>query len=264
MNVKKIIFYGLLPIVLLASAGCGSGQEPPKSGSAPVSLTVSAAASLRDAAEELKALYAAKQPNVKITYNFAASGPLQKQIEEGAPVDLFISAGKTQMDALAAKGLIVDASRRDLLGNDLVLIAGKDSTISGFEGLADKSVGKISIGTPDTVPAGQYAREVLTALTVWDKIQPKLVLAKDVRQVLTYVETGNVDAGLVYRSDAVNGKNIRVIAVAPAGSHRPIVYPVAIIKSTRHPKEAEEFALFLSSDEAAAVFTGHGFKPIKK
>ncbi|MGI6428677.1 MAG: molybdate ABC transporter substrate-binding protein [Syntrophomonadaceae bacterium] len=122
---------------------------------ASVELNVSAAASLTDAAKEIADLYSQQHPDIKITYNFASSGTLQKQIEEGAPADLFISAGKKQMDALQEQGLIVDSSRKDLLGNELVLIAPEDSTLTGFEGLTAAPIDKIAIGTPETVPAGK-------------------------------------------------------------------------------------------------------------
>ena len=259
---KTIVSICLVMFLVAALAGCGGGREQPKA--EPVSLTVSAAASLKDAMEELKTIYAGKHPEVNITYNFAASGPLQKQIEEGAPVDLFISAGKAQMDALAEKGLILEDSRKDLLGNELVLITKNDGKITGFDDLAGPGVARVSIGTPETVPAGKYAQEALTALKLWDKVQPKLVLANDVRQVLTYVETGNVDAGLVYRSDTMVGKDIKIVAAAPVDSHKPVVYPMAIIKSTRHQKETGDFAAFLSGDEAARIFTKYGFKTIKR
>lgn len=261
---RSLFLLGLMLFIVAATAGCGVGKEQSKANAEPVNLTISAAASLKDAMEELITIYAKQHPDVIISYNFAASGPLQKQIEEGAPVDLFISAGKSQMDALAEKGLLVDASRIDLLGNELVLIANKDSKLTGFEGLTDPGVAKISIGTPETVPAGKYAQEALTSLKLMDKLQPKLVMANDVRQVLTYVETGNVDAGLVYRSDAMSGKEIKVVAAAPADSHKPIVYPMAVIKSTKHQKETEAFAAFLSGDEAAQVFTKYDFKTVKK
>lgn len=262
---KKLSFFLVLLFLATAGpAGCGGGKEESVSGTETVNLTVSAAASLKDAAEELKSVYSRQQPGVSITYNFAASGTLQKQIEEGAPVDLFISAGKTQMDALAEKGLIINESRIDLLNNELVLIAKNDTKLTGFEGLADPGVKKISIGTPESVPAGKYAREALTALGLWDSIRPRLVLAKDVRQVLTYVETGNVDAGLVYRSDAMIGREIKVIASAPTDSHAPIVYPLAVIKNTRHLQEAKAFAAFLSSSESAGVFEKYGFKVSRK
>lgn len=244
--------------------GCAANKGQVKAGQEPVSLTIAAAISLKDAAEELKAVYATKNPGVRITCNFSSSGTLQKQIEEGAPADLFISAGKSQMDALSRKGLIIETSRLDLLGNELVLIAGRGASITGFEDLAGPGVARISTGTPETVPAGSYAKEVLTNLNLWDKLQPKIVLAKDVRQVLTYVETGNVEAGLVYRSDAVSGREVKIVAAAPAGSHKPIVYPMAVIKNTGNKNASEEFAAFLSGREAATVFEKYGFKTIKK
>jgi len=257
---KVFVSLGLVLFVVLAAAGCGGSGEKTGAKTGAVNLTVSAAASLKDVMEELKGVYVQKHPGVSITYNFAASGPLQKQIEEGAPVDLFISAGQPQMDALAQKGLLADSSRKDLLGNELVLVAKKDSKISGFEDLAGSGVSKICIGTPESVPAGKYARDVLTSMGLWDKLQPnKLVMANDVRQVLTYVESGNVDAGLVYRTDAMIGKDIKVVTAAPANAYKSVVYPMAVIKSTKLLKETEDFAAFLSGDEAGRVFQKYGF-----
>lgn len=261
---RFFVLIEIMLFILFLSTGCGVVKEQTRTKVETVNINVSAASSLRNVAEELKTIFTMQNTDIDITYNFAASGTIQKQIEEGAPVDLFISAGKSQMDALVHKGLIKDASYKNLLGNELVLIAGKDSKLTGFEGLTGKSVTKISIGIPETVPVGQYAKEVLINLKLWDKLQPKLVPAKDVRQVLTYVETGNVEAGLVYRSDALTGKDIKIVAAAAEDSHKPIVYPIAVIKSTKHPKETEEFAGFLFSDEAARVFVKHGFKVVKK
>jgi len=262
---KRLLFFlGLIMFIVVVSAGCGTKQEQPQTEAEPVELTILAAASLTDAAEELKDIYVAGHPEVKITYSFASSGTLQKQIEEGAPADLFISAGKSQMDALAEKDLIVAESRRDLLSNELVLITQEGNTLAGFDELAGSSVKQISIGTPETVPAGKYAKEALESLGLWDQIQSKLVQAKDVRQVLTYVETGNVDAGLVYSSDAMMGQGIRIVAAAPADSHKPIVYPMAVIKDSAHPEETNAFTEFLSGAEAAQIFDRYGFKSLSK
>lgn len=261
---KFWLLLGLMVFIVVAATGCGSGQEQAQSKAEPVELTILAAASLTDAAEELKDIYVAGRPEVKITYSFASSGTLQKQIEEGAPADLFISAGKSQMDALAEKDLIVAETRRDLLSNDLVLITQEDNTLAGFDELTGSGVEQMSIGTPETVPAGKYAKEALENLGLWDKIQSKLVPAKDVRQVLTYVETGNVDAGLVYGSDAIMGQGIKVVAVAPADSHAPIVYPMAVIKDSAHPDETNAFTEFLSGAEAAQIFDKYGFQSLSK
>lgn len=263
---KMLVLLSMLLVAVFGLTGCfnDSTKEKSPAKGEPVELTVSAAVSLREAAEELKVLYTKQHPEVKITYNFGASGTLQKQIEEGAPVDLFISAGKKQMDDLAEKGLIIENSRQNLLENELVLVAPKDSTIKDFTDLAGSGIGKISIGTPESVPAGKYAQEALTSLNLWDKLQPKLVLAKDVRQVLNYVETGNVDAGLVYRSDALIAKESKIVATAPAASHKPIVYPMAIIKDTKQQAAVEAYAAFLTSVEAQGIFEKYGFKIGKK
>lgn len=259
---KRVFIFLIVMLFVVASVtGCGGEKEQAKT--EPVGLTVSAAASLTDAMGELKTIYEKQHQDVTLTFNLAASGTLQKQIEEGAPADLFISAGKSQMDALAQKGLIVDSTRKDLLGNELVLIAGNDSKLTEFNSLTDESVKKISIGTPETVPAGKYAKDTLTTLKLWEQLEPKMVLAKDVRQVLTYVETGNVDAGLVYRTDAVTSNNVKIVAAAPAGSSAPIVYPMALIKSTKQQQAAEAFAAFLTSDDAVKVFEKYGFKVLK-
>jgi len=254
---KRLLIFTLLMFVIAAVVGCGGTKEPA------TELNISAAASLQDAMGELKTIYEKQNTGVTLALNLASSGALQKQIEEGAPSDLFISAGKSQMDALSQKGLIVEESRKDLLGNELVLIAGKDSNLAKFEDLADASVSQIGIGTPETVPAGKYAKETLTNLNLWERLEPKMVPGKDVRQVLTYVESGNVDAGLVYRTDAAVSSNIKIIAAAPAGSSAPIVYPMAVIKDTKLQKEAEDFAAFLTTDEAVKVFEKYGFKVLK-
>ncbi|OPX90257.1 MAG: Molybdate-binding periplasmic protein precursor [Pelotomaculum sp. PtaB.Bin104] len=254
---KYPVLFALMLFILAVVAGCSGGKEQPET--KPVNLTISAAASLQDAMGELKTVYEKQHPDVTLTYNLGSSGTLQKQIEEGAPSDLFISAGKSQMDALAQKGLIVDSTHKNLLENELVLISGKDSKLTGFDGLTDASVKKISIGTPETVPAGKYAKDTLTSLKLWDQLQTRMVLAKDVRQVLTYVETGNVDAGLVYRTDAITSSNVKIVAAAPAGSSAPIVYPMAVINRSKHQKEAEAFAAFLTSEEAVKIFEKYGF-----
>ena len=269
---KKRIGVFVLVLTLLfttvLAGGCGQKKAETTKEATPttptVKLTVAAAASLTDAANELKTIYTAKHPEVKITYNFGSSGTLQKQIEEGAPADLFISAGKSQMDALAAKDLIAADSRKDLLGNELVLIAGKDSTLTDLNGLTDPAITKISIGQPEDVPAGKYAKESLTSLNLYNQIESKIVFAKDVRQVLTYVESGNVQAGLVYKSDTYGAENIKIVATAPEDSHKPIVYPMAVIKASKNQDAAQAFADFLASSEAAAVFSKYEFTTLQK
>jgi len=268
MMKKSQILITLLIGMLLIIGGCAAQdttQDKDKALVQPnIELNVSAVASLTDAANELKELYNKEQPEIKIVYNFAASGTLQKQIEEGAPADVFISAGKKQMDALQDGGLLVDSSRQNLLGNELVLIAPKGSEITGFDELNTDKVNQLSIGTPETVPAGKYAQEALTSMKLWEAIQPKLVMAKDVRQVLTYVESENVDAGLVYRSDTMGTEDIRIVATAPAESHSPIVYPIAIVKASQQQEAAQDFITFLTSDTAIEVFEKYGFQAQKE
>jgi len=230
----------------------------------PTEITVSAAASLQNSLTELQKYYALIAPNLKLNFNFGASGALQQQIEQGAPVDLFISAGKVQMDALEEKHLLVNDSRIILLGNDLVLISGNNhSKITSLEDLTKATVSRISIGTPNTVPAGQYAQTALTNLKLWDSLQPKFVLAKDVTSVLNYVETGHADAGFVYHTDAQGSTQVKVIAVVPASSHQPIIYPAAVISTTKNQQAARNFLNYLQSPEAQQVFARYGFKTLE-
>ncbi len=248
----------LLAFVLAAGSGV-AGTPPPQSAKA--ELTVSAAISLKDALDEVKQLYTADNPGVSIATNYGASGTLQIQIEQGAPVDVFFSAAPKQMDTLESKGLLLEGSRKDLLRNEVVLIVPRDSAlgISSFEDLTHANVKQVSFGQPDVVPAGQYAREVLTHLGIFNAVNSKAVLAKDVRQVLTYVETGNVDAGIVYSTDALSSSKAKVVAQAPANSHSPIIYPVAVIKATKNAAAARAFENFLSGPKARAVFQKYGF-----
>jgi len=245
-------------VFLLCPAVQGSACAAEKS-----VIRVSAAISLKDALGVLKEMYGKKAPDVEISFNLASSGMLQKQIEEGAPVDLFISAGKKQMDELAAKGLIVPQTRFDLVGNEIVLVVAKEKkdAIKTFEALPDNAQ-SISIGQPETVPAGKYARETLTSLKLWDKLEKRIMFAKDVRQVLAYVESGNVDAGLVYRSDTISMKSGVVAAVASKGSHSPIVYPMALVKDGKNRAAAKRFMDFLKTPEAAKVFAHYKFTPL--
>ena len=267
---KKVSWLLVLGFLLiLTSIGCSTGSNTPSATNVtkvePTEIMVSAAASMKDSLTEIQKAYAVKTPAVKLTIIFGASGTLQQQIEQGAPADLFISAGKTQMDALEQKNLLVKGSKVDLLGNDLVLVTGKDnSKVTSLEDLTKASVGQISIGTPESVPAGKYAQEALTNLKLWDLIEPKFVRAQDVTQVLNYVETGNVDAGIVYQSDALGSTKVKVVAVVPASSHSPIVYPAAVISATKNKQLAEDFLKYLQSSDAQQVFVKYGFKSLAK
>lgn len=260
---KRCLALALVMIFALAFAGCGAqNKEPSPQGPTDeaVEVNISAAASLTDALTEIQTEYA-KESNAILQFNFAASGALQKQIEEGAPCDLFISASKAHMDALEEKNLIISDTRKDMLGNALTLIASKEKAnkITVANAFTSAEVASISIGTPDSVPAGKYAQQAFEGLGVWDEIQPKLVFAKDVRQVLEYVDTGNVDCGLVYKSDAFLLKTGKIIGDMPEDSHDPIVYPSALIKDSAQPEAAAAFYEFLQSDYAKGVFEKYGF-----
>jgi len=228
-------------------------------GSAQTTLTISAAASLKEALAEAETPYQQSHAKVEFSNNFGSSGNLATQIDQGAPADVFLSAAVKPMDDLQAKGLIVAGTRRNLLRNSLVLIAPVDSKLRDFQGLTDGSIRSIALGDPASVPAGQYGRQTLIALHLLDKINSRLVFAKDVRQVLTYVETGNADAGLVYASDAQASMKVRVVATAPDSSHDPIVYPAALVKGTHNEEAARKFLEYLSSPAARAIFVKHGF-----
>ena len=231
--------------------------------SAQTTLTISAAASLRDSLAETEAAYG--KSHVKITFanNYGSSGTLLAQIDQGAPVDVFLSAASKPMDELSAKGLLASGSRLNLLRNSLVLIAPIGSTIRDFQGLTDRTVHIIALGDPASVPAGQYGRQTLSALHLIDRLNAKLVLGKDVRQVLTYVETGNADAGLVYATDARISKKIRIVSIAPESSHDPIIYSVAVIKGSRNEQAARDFVKYLSSTAAQSIFLKYGFTSYK-
>ena len=229
-----------------------------------ITLTVSAAASLQDAMQEIERLYEQQLPDINIVYNFGSSGSLQYQIEQGAPVDIFISAAPKQMNILEKKGLLLENTRKNWLKNQIVLITPKaDNNIASFQDLTKNNVQKIAIGNPESVPAGQYAKEALESFNLSDKLTSKFVFAKDVRQVLFYVETGNVDGGLVYATDAKISERVKVVATAPENSHSPIIYPVAVIRNSQHPEEAKAFIQFLFGKSAQEVFEKYGFTKSK-
>jgi molybdate transport system substrate-binding protein len=233
---KKLLF----ALLLLAAPGRAQTE-----------IVVSAAASLQDALTEIGARYEKQNPNIKLRFNFGSSGALQTQIENGAPVDIFIAAADENMDALAAKKLIDAKTRRVLASNRLVLIAPKESRLKlkSFKDVASPQVKFVALGGPN-VPAGKRAEEVFAALKIWPAIEAKAVRAKDVRAALAQVELGNADAGVVYRSDAATSDKVRVVATAPESMHKPIRYPFAVVTGSKHSAQAARFAKFLNSDTA--------------
>ena len=258
MKRKQFLSLGLTLLVTLVTA-CNASTSS-QQGASQVTLTVSVASSVQDVMKVIQPLFQKENPKIDIIYNFGSSGSLQQQIEQGAPVDVFISAAPKQMNALQQQELLLTETRKNLLENSVVLVTPKDETETvTFETLVTTNLDKVALGDPSSVPAGQYGKEVLTSLKAYDKLTPKLVFGKDVRQVLFYVETGNVDAGIVYRTDAKISDKVKVVAKAPQGSHSPIVYPIAVIKDSKHPDEAKEFVDFLLSEKAAQVFEEYGF-----
>lgn len=246
-------------VVALTGCAVGNGSE---TAAERTELIVSAAASLTDALQELEATYEETNRGVDLLLNFGSSGALQKQIEQGAPADLFISAGTSQMKALVSQDLVEPDTEVTLLLNELVVIVPAEggATVNEAADLLADGIGTIAIGEPDTVPAGGYAKEAMEHYGIWEKIEPKLVLGKDVRQVLTYVETGNVDAGWVYRTDAASSDTVRVAFAAGADSHAPIAYPAAVVRASSNLEEARKLLDYLQSDEADRLFESHGFR----
>jgi molybdate transport system substrate-binding protein len=230
-----------------------------------VELYVAAAASLKDAMMALQTDYHKKHPEVQLFLNLASSGALQTQIEQGSPADLFVSAAQKQMDVLEKKALIKKETRRDLLENHLVLVVPKSSklAVQSFPDLTADAVKKVGIGAPESVPAGQYAWEVFENLQIAAKLRGKLVLGTNVRAVLSYVETGNVDAGVVYRTDAAISGQVKIVAVAPKGSHKPIIYPAAVLANARQPQAALKFLKYLTSGPAEKIFNKYGFLKVR-
>lgn len=263
---KKVIALVTMTFMLISVfAGCsskGNIEQPVAASTEKIELFVSAAASLTDVLGEISKMYSKEEPNIKLTFTFGSSGSLQTQIEQGAPSDIFISAAQKQMTALSEKGLIIPDTKKDLLINKVVVIVPKGSStgIKSFKELAAEKVKKVALGEPKGVPVGQYSEEILSYLKIADKVKEKAVYASDVRQVLNWVETGNVDCGVVYATDAAISGKVDVIAEAPEDSHKPVIYPVAVIKSSKKADEAKKFLNFLSKDESKKVFEKYGFK----
>jgi molybdate transport system substrate-binding protein len=259
-QMKKYFFLFLL---VFGWAGCRTdtsvSENKPTANT--VSITVSAAVSLKDALNEIGALYKTKTGRI-VNFNFGASGALQKQIETGAPADVFVSAGEQQMNELANKNLIDAATRKDFVLNSLVMIvpAAAKIQISSFSDLTKTEVQKIAVGNPKTVPAGQYTGQILEKLNLKNDLQTKLILAEDVRQVLDYVVRGEVDAGIVYATDArIAGEKVRLAATADSDLHSPILYPIAVIKDSQQKPAAQEFVDLVLSAEGQNILQKYGF-----
>ena len=268
-----VILRGVLTLALLSSsavlaqprpAGEGPGAETQRA------VVVFAAASLTEALAEVGRAFTARSTalagdgtaHIPVRTAYAASSVLAKQIEAGAPAEVFLSADSEWMNYLGQRQLLRPGSRKDLLGNALVLVAPTASTARvtlapHVDLTAALAGGRLATGDPDSVPAGRYAQAALKSLSIWEQIEPRLVRAESVRTALEYVARGDATLGIVYRTDALVEKRVRVVGVFPADSHPPIVYPVAL--TTRASERAAAFEAFLAGDTAREIFTRYGF-----
>jgi molybdate transport system substrate-binding protein len=253
---SRFFMLAALFLVMQGSFVFARGAQAPDT----VELIVGAAMSLKDVTTDLATAYKAANPSVTLTFTYASSGALQNQIMEGAPIDVFMSAAVLQMRNLEERGLIYGQSR-NLVTNKVVLIVPSESTASirGFRDVTDNSIAKLGVGDPASMPLGAYARDIFTALGIADAVFQKAVLGNDVRQVLTWVEMGEVDAGVVFMTDAMTTNRVRVVEIADSSLHTPSINPVGIIASSSHTKEAQKFVDYLFSNEARAIFERHGF-----
>lgn len=253
---KKRVWLLVVSCFLLMLAGCSVGES-----AEPVEIMVSAAASLTDALNDMKLSFEKEHKNIIVTFNFGSSGKLVQQIEQGAPSDVFLSASKKDMDTLEEGQLLLDETRVDFIANELVLITNKDQslTVDSFKDIDPSAIAHFAIGEPEGVPVGRYTKEVLENIGLWEPLQDKMVLGSDVRQVLTHVEMGNADLGVVYSSDAKISDKVKVLTIANAEWHGSIVYPGAIVSETKHPEEAKAFLTFLTGNEGKEILKQYGF-----
>ena len=245
------------PLCALAAAaaivGCSPGSEPER-------LLVFAATSLINAIEEIRPAFQEKE-GIELAVSYGGSQMLAQQIVQGAPADLFISAGEGPVELLAGRDL-TDGGARSLLSNDLVVVSRMAGTpLESIEDLASGLVGRVAIADPDLAPAGAYARESLVNLGLWESLADKLVLSANVRVALAYVEAGNADAALVYRTDAMASKGLRVLDIVPADTYSTVVYPAVLIRGSGGRERAELFLDHLQTPSVREVFARYGFLP---
>ena len=268
---KRVLSLLLTAACVFTLAACSSSNNNTSNtptdkkdtkGEKTVEINVSAAASLKDALEKINENYK-KSTGTTVVLNLGGSGALVKQIKEGAPTDLFISASNKAMNELVESGTVEKDAVSLLLKNSLVLVVPKDNPakiekVEDLANLDEKS--KLALGETETVPAGQYAKESLTNLNLWDKLESHVVYAKDVRQVRSYVEGGEAVAGFVYATDAVGDDKITVVQTMDDSTHKKIVYPSAVIKGAANADAAKEYEAFLKTDASMKIFEEFGFK----
>ena len=248
--------------VLVCFAGLLFAAEIRAQSPSPHEITVSAAISLKNSFEEIGRAFMQNHPGTKVVFNFGASGDLARQIEAGAPVDVFASAAQKDMDDIEKKDLIAANSRKDFAKNGVVLVKPVNSIIAlqTLTDLEKKEIRKIVIGNPKTVPAGRYSEEALRQHTLWDAVKDKLIFAENVRQALDYVARDEVDAGLVYSTDAmVRSKEVKIVMKLPEGSHRPVIYPIGVIKGAKEEFLSKAFVDLVISTEGQRILSQYGF-----
>lgn len=261
MPMLHFVTHRFFRTVFFCAALCAAlALLPTRKADAAEEITVSAAASLTNAFTELKTLFEKQHPGIMVRTNFAASNPLLKQIQEGAPVDVFASADQETMDKAAAAQCIEPASRKDFAANGLVLIVpkGTPSSVKSPMDLRKAEVKRIAVGNPDSVPAGRYTRAALRNAGLWEPLKHKYIIGASVRQVLDYVARGEADAGFVYTTDAhVAARKVAIVTTMQG--HKPVLYPLALIKDSKSPKVAREFINLVLSPEGQAVLAKYGF-----
>lgn len=227
-------------------------------------INVFAAASLSDALKEIAAAYEPASGD-KLRFNLGASSALALQIKNGAPADVFFSADEAKMDELAKAGLVVAETRRSLLSNTLVIVvnATDGATIAAPADLAKPALKRLALAEPQTVPAGIYAKEWLTKIGLWESVSGRVVPTENVRACLSAVEAGNADAGIVYKTDALISKKVKIAHEVAAADGPKISYPLAVLKDAKQTEAARTFAVYLAGAEARAVFVKYGFLPVK-
>lgn len=256
-----------LAFVLICSTLWVTGCSAPKetSEAKPTELIVFAASSLTDVFRQQAEAFEDKHQDVEIVFNFGASGALQTQIAQGAPCDIFASAGQKQMEGLAEKDLLLPESVQTFARNQLVVIAPKNSslTVADLNDVLQPDVKQIAIGDPGSVPAGQYSVEALTNQQIIESVQDKLVYTNNVRQAVQYVESGEVELGFVYATDAAISKQVKVLFAVPEESHAPITYPIGVIKESANQAVAMELIEWIQSKQGQKVLQEYGFTPVQ-
>lgn len=257
-NKKLILAIAAILTVVLFVSGCADKDAEQVE---VTTVTVSAAASLTEAFGDIEEQFEDENPTIDVNFNFAGSGTLRMQIEGGAPIDVFASASQSHMNLLSEQSLIEEDSRTNFAENTVVLIAPIDSelNITNPDDLMDPGIETICIGNPETAPVGKYTVEALTENGLWNTLETKTILAENVKQVLVYVERSEIDAGFVYRTDAMTAEPDTIEIKATLPTVTPISYPIAVVSTSEHKEEAQRFVDFVSSDEGISILDSYGF-----